>query len=147
MKWLLYSLKVGFLVVLFAGAVATHPPAMAQAQAPADWGNVCVGDEIEGGEDVATIQGLQCLVANLFGVAITGLGFVGFVMMIYGAYRYMLSGGQSKGIEQGRNTITWAVIGLILGLSAVFILRILASFTGVDTILEFVIPSDTTDFT
>lgn len=114
-----------------------------QAHAQTDtWTGVCVGSETEGDPayQVATIQGFQCLVGNLLQVAITLIGIAGFIMLLYGSFKYMISSGQAKDSEAVRNTLTYAVVGLIVALSSFFIIRIIASFTGVDTILEFKIP-------
>jgi hypothetical protein len=91
-------------------------------------------------DGVATIQGLQCLIGNVLTVAVTGIGFAGFVMMIVASFHYLLSGGNSKGKETARNTITFAVIGVVVAVSAFIILNLIAAFTGVESILEFVIP-------
>lgn len=118
---------------------------------PQKWSGDCVeriNKEIGGKlvvADVATIQGLRCMIANVLSVAITAIGFAGFVMLIVGAFRYLASGGNSKGAETAKNTITFAVIGLVVALSSFVILNLIADFTGVKTILDFVIPeaSDT----
>lgn len=125
------------LAVVLLGAA---PQAQAQV-GPKPWSGVCVGTGITGADDVATIQGVQCLIANFFSVAVSGIGLVGFVMLIVGAFRWQTSGNQTKGVEAGKNTITWAVLGLVLALSSVFILRLVAAFTGVSIITDFVIPS------
>jgi len=62
------------------------------------------------------------------------------VMLLVGSFRYLFSGGNSKGTETAKNTITFAVIGLVVALSSFVILNLIAEFTGVKTILEFVIP-------
>lgn len=111
----------------------------AQAQTAA-WEGVCV--EGTGADAVATIQGIQCLVANVLSVAITGIGLSGFVMMIIGSFKYLLSGGNSKGIEEARGTITFAIVGLVVALSAFIILNILEAFTGTPGLFtKFVIPT------
>ena len=61
-------------------------------------------------QDVLTIQGITGIVANILAIAISGIGFAGFIMMIVGSYQYLMSGGNSKGVEGGRNTITYALI-------------------------------------
>jgi len=103
---------------------------------PQPWAEgICV----QGG--VATIQGILCLVANVFSITITMIGLIGFLMLVVGAFRYLLSGGSSKGTENAKNTIVYAVVGLLVALSSFFILNLIAEFTGVKTILDFVIPS------
>ena len=105
------------------------------AQVTQEWSGICV----EG--DVATIQGLQCLIGNVLQVGVAGVGLAGFVMMIVGAFKYLLSGGNAKGVDDGQKTMTYAVGGLILALSAYFIINIIADFTGVNAILNFTIPA------
>lgn len=128
------------LSALIVSALALPLPVLAQG--PQAWSGVCVGDEtlIPGSGDVATIRGLQCLLGNVLSVAISAIGFIGFVMIIFSAYRFMTSGGNSKGVEASRNTLTWAVIGLLLALASISILRVIAEFTGVNLILDFNIP-------
>ena len=88
-------------------------------------------------QGTATIRGIECIVANVLSVAITLLGLAGLVMMILGAFRYLISGGNSKETETARNTLTYAVIGLVVGLASFVILNLIAEFTGVKTILDF----------
>lgn len=101
---------------------------------PQTWEGVCVHD------GVATVQGLRCLIANILSVAVTAIGFIGFIMIIVGAFRYLISGGNSKDTQKAKNTLTFAVIGLIVALSAFVILNLIAEFTGIKTILNFNIP-------
>jgi hypothetical protein len=135
MKHALFFLSVSvFCVIVLRFA---FPPLVA-AQTPQAWSGLCVGGPQN---DVATIQGLECLLANVLSVAVSGLGVIGFIMIIIGAFRYQLSAGQTKGTEGGRQTITFAVFGIVLALSAVMILNLIADFTGVQSILNFRVPS------
>jgi len=123
-----------------------------QAHAASNWlGTKCVGTDMQTGGadpakggDVATIQGFGCLIANVLSIALTGLGLIGFVMFIVGGFMYMLSGGNAKGTETAKNTVTYSIIGIVVALSAFIILNLIASFTGVQGILKFTIPDDTT---
>jgi len=99
-------------LLLFSCIVFVFPPQV-HAQTTQPWdspGSVCVGTGDAQG--VATIQGIQCLLANVLSVAVSGIGLVGLVMMIVGAFKILL-GGNSKGIEDGRNTITLAIVSLV----------------------------------
>ncbi len=134
---------------------------VAHAQATISWlGTKCVGTSMSIGTvtttsgvvqtnnnngaadatDVATIQGFQCLIGNVLIVALTGITLIGFVMFVVGAFTYMLSGGNAKGTETAKNTITYAVIGLVVALSAFIIINLISAFTGVKSILNFTIP-------
>jgi hypothetical protein len=91
-------------------------------------------------DGVATIQGIQCLLGNVMTIAIPAIGFIAFVILIVAGFRFLLSGGNSKGKETARNSVTYAVIGLVVALSAFIILNLISAFTGIDSITEFVIP-------
>lgn len=130
-----------FTLWLLLASFVVVPQAQAQTQA---WTGVCV-DTVGGNTDVATIQGAQCLLANVLSIAITGIGLAGFVMMIVGSFKYLLSGGNAKGIEEAKGTMTMAVIGLVVALSAFIILNIIGGFTGTGNLFtNFVIPSSDT---
>lgn len=92
-----------------------------------------------GGQDVpvATFQGIECLVANILSVAVTFIGFAAFIMVIYGAFLYLTSGGSSKGTEAGKQSLTYAIVGIIVALMAYWILSLIYDFTGVTGILRF----------
>lgn len=126
-KWLLAST-----------ALFIFPPVVNAQVGPEEWEGTCTQS------GVATIQGLRCLVGNILSVAVTLIGFAGFVMIIVGAFRYLVSGGNSKDTEKAKNTLTFAVIGLIVALSAYVILFLISEFTGVETIMNFSIPEATT---
>lgn len=118
------------------------PEAQAQTQQWSTINSACVSQD-----GVATIQGIGCLLANVFSVFLTILGIVGFIMIIYAAFNLMVMGGNSQATEKSKNTITYAVIGIILALSAFIIINLIASFTGLEIIKDFVIPGSGKDWT
>lgn len=97
------------------------------------------GSGIEGADDVATIQGLGCLIGNVLSVALTIIGMLALLMFIAASFRYMTSGGNSKSTEQAKNTITYAIAGIIVALSAFILLNLITNFTGVN-VSQFIIP-------
>lgn len=61
------------------------------------------------------------------------VGIVSVVMLIYGGLRYILSGGDSKKVTDAKNTILYAIIGLIISLLAYAIVNfVLTSVIGVN---------------
>ncbi len=125
--------------LLAATAFLLGTASEAQAQTYS-WTGLCVGTT-ENSKDVATIQGLECLIANIFIVALTVIGLAAFVMFIIASFRWLLSGGNSKHTESARSTMTFAVVGIVVSLSAYIILELIASFTGINVITRFVIPT------
>jgi len=115
-------------------------PVHAQTQEWSEISGACVNN------GVATVQGIGCMIANVFSIALTLLGITGFVMIIYAALNMMLSGGNSQAVEKSKNTITFAVVGIILALSSFIILNLISSFTGINIIQDFVIPGSETNW-
>ncbi len=90
--------------------------------------------------DVATIQGLECLFANVLQVITALAGLVFIFLFISGAFSYLFSGGDEKKVAQASSTLGSSFLGLIGIVVSWLILKFLADFTGVN-LLDFVIPS------
>lgn len=60
------------------------------------------------------------------------VGLISVIMLVYGGLRYILSGGDSKKVTDAKNTILYAIIGLIISLLAFAIVNfVLNSVVGV----------------
>lgn len=140
MKKKFFSFKSTLIIWLTLLSYQLAFPIKVQGQT-SEWSGVCIENE-----DVATIQGFQCLLANILSVALTLLGLVGFVMMIVASLRYLLSGSNSQQVEKSKQTMTYAVIGIVVALSSFIILNLISKFTGVTSILNFKIPSSMTQW-
>ncbi len=112
-------------------------PIYAQTQ---DWEKINPSCVAGFGNDVATIQGIMCLLANVLSVALTIIGIAGFIMLVVASLQWMLSGGNSQSVESARNSMIFAVVGLLLALSSFMIINIIAQFTGLSIIESFNIP-------
>ena len=88
-------------------------------------------------KDVATIQSLETLFANLVRSIVALAGIALFVMLLVAGFKFLFSAGDQKKLEEARGTLTNAVIGLVVIVSAYLILRIIASFTGLTTLTTF----------
>lgn len=127
--------KISTYAALMSGYLLAVMPAHAQTVA---WSGVCVGGV---NNDVATIQGLECMIANVFTIIITLIGMSGFVMMIVASFRYLISGGNTKGTEMARQTFVFAVAGIVVALSSFIALNLVSSFTGISALRYFRIPT------
>jgi hypothetical protein len=86
--------------------------------------------DLHGGEDVDTAFGpfptTPWEFANRFvAIAIGVAGGVSFLLMIYGSFRLMFAAGNPESVQQGRQIITAAIVGLIVVLFSVFLLRLI----------------------
>lgn len=82
-------------------------------------------------------------VNNLFGnVVFAVVGFSGialFVMLIMGGFSYITAAGDPKKAESARNTITFAIGGVVFIAVAFLILRFVALVTGTPALTNFTI--------
>lgn len=87
-------------------------------------------------DDVHEIKDIVDIVENIFSIVIRLAGVATFIMLIIGGFKYLTAGGDPKAAESARNTITYAILGLVLIIAAWFILKFISEFTGVD-VTEF----------
>lgn len=81
------------------------------------------------GEAQTTVNTLIATIINIFSVIV---GVVAVIMMIYGGFKYITSGGDSGNITTAKNTILYAIIGLVIVAVAQLIVRfVLARATNV----------------
>lgn len=76
---------------------------------------------------------ISSLLTYLFPIA----GIVLLLYLLYGGYKYMLSGGDQKAIEEGKNIITNAVVGFIIIFVAFWIMQALGLILGIEALLPF----------
>jgi hypothetical protein len=137
---------------LIAGSVAAAllalgaVPAVAMA-APGDadiQNATCKGANLNlaGGVDSQTCRNVtqntgddaNDLVATIINIFSIIVGVVSVIMIIYGGFRYITSGGESSNITAAKNTILYAIIGLVIVALAQFIVKfVLGKATGQTT--------------
>jgi hypothetical protein len=61
--------------------------------------------------------------------------------LIYGGIKWITSGGDKAGVENARNIILAAVIGLIITFLTYFILNLVMSIFGLDDVGQYTIPT------
>jgi hypothetical protein len=82
----------------------------------------CTNPETETGGFTATLRKF----INIFSVIV---GVVAVIMIIVGGFRYITSGGASEKVTGAKNTILYAIIGLIIVALAQIIVRFVLSNT------------------
>lgn len=90
--------------------------------------------------DVLTLKALECIFENILGIAARLAGLAVFVMLILGGWQYITSGGEKEAAKKAKNTLTYAVLGLVLLIGSWFILRFIKVFTGVEVTNFVVVP-------
>jgi hypothetical protein len=63
------------------------------------------------GVDATGIGKLASQIVNIFSIIV---GAVAVIMIIYGGFRYITSGGDSNAVGGAKNTLIYAIIGLVI---------------------------------
>lgn len=92
------------------------------------------------GTDVATIQGFECLFYNILQVIVMVAGLAFLFMFISGGFQYLMSEGDPKKAAGAQSTLTMAIVGVVGVIASFLILRLIATFTGVTNVTQFIIP-------
>jgi len=66
-------------------------------------------------------------------------GLTAFVYLIIGGFKYLTAGGDEKTITAAKQTLTWAIVGLLVVVAAWLILNTLGGILQLN-LLEFEIP-------
>ena len=89
-----------------------------------------VNDILEGGAYLSDFSFRQAIAA-IINIVLGFIGVIFTVIIIYGGFVWMLSGGSPEKVTKGKNTLTWAAIGLVVIFSSYalvnFVLKGLAS--------------------
>ena len=88
-------------------------------------------------DDVVTFGWINTLFERMLGITTSIIGTAAFIMLVIGAFRWLISGGDPKALESARNTMTMAIIGIALILVSWFTLVLISQFTGNTDILQF----------
>jgi hypothetical protein cdiviTM7_00647 len=97
---------------------------------------------VEQGAEAARAKGMPAeligdngVFGRITNVVLLAVGIISVVVLIYGGLRYILSGGDAKKVTDAKNTILYAIIGLIISLLAYAIVNfVLNSVIGVNYI-------------
>ena len=100
---------LAFVFTIEAGAVFAQS---SQEQACIGAGGTWTGDACEGEGDLASVF------ATVANILLFLIGAVAVVMLIVGGFRYVVSAGDSNAIESAKNTILYAIIGIVVAFLA-----------------------------
>jgi lysylphosphatidylglycerol synthetase-like protein (DUF2156 family) len=75
--------------------------------------------------------GSGCAFTSIVNTALFIIGAISVLMLIYGGIRYTTSGGSEKSVTAAKNTILYAVVGIIVAVLAFAIVNfVLTALTG-----------------
>ncbi len=110
-------------------------------------GKVMAATSVQEGAEAARAEGMPTELIGDNGVftRITNtvlliIGLVSVVMLLYGGLRYIISGGDSKKVTEAKNTVLYAIIGLIVAILAYAIVNFVLNAIGIPS-AEQIIPT------
>lgn len=78
----------------------------------------------------AELVGVDGVFTKFSNIALYAVGAISVIMLIWGGLRYITSGGDSKKITDAKNTILYAIIGLIIAVLAFAIINFVLNAIG-----------------
>lgn len=125
------------LIPIAAPAVVYAQAGQGQGQGQPQASTVNIGDCLSQGSDLTTGSGTGCTasssgtgtakiqtivttIVNIFSIVV---GIIAVIMIVVGGFKYITSGGDSGNITSAKNTIVYAVIGLVIVALAQFIVK------------------------
>ena len=81
----------------------------------------------------AELIGIDGVFTRITNTVLYAVGIISVVMLIIGGIRYVISGGDSKKVTDAKNTIMYAIIGLIIAILAYAIVNFVITAIGGET--------------
>lgn len=85
------------------------------------------GDCRPGKSDGPAAQRFPSIFARIINIFSLVVGAASVLMIIIGGFRYIISGGDSSGVQGAKNTLLYALVGLVIVLFAQVIVRFVLS--------------------
>jgi len=101
-----------------SGDINSSNPAEAGAQAA------------RGNGTPAELIGSNGVFTRITNTVLYAVGIISVIMLIYGGLRYVVSGGDSKKVTDAKNTIIYAIIGLIVAILSYAIVNFVINAIG-----------------
>lgn len=111
-------------VTLFAGRVMAAEAGTANNPAQAG------ANTAKGSGMPAELVGADGVFTKITNTVLYAVGIISVIMLIYGGLRYVISGGDSKKVTDAKNTIMYAIIGLIISILAYAIVNFVINAVG-----------------
>jgi hypothetical protein len=101
-------------------------------------------DSAKGIDQATTLFGPTGMFQTITNVLLFVVGAVSVIMLIIGGIRYVVSGGDSTAVQGAKNTILYAIVGIVICLLAYAVVSfVIGSFTGGGTAAGGVAPTNT----
>lgn len=135
------KLKTMFVSAIAAGVLLLPGVALAEnvGTSPDINGGLCAGATLDATAINATdcnvdkegaAQNVQSIVTTVINVFSWVVGVVSVIAIILGGFKYITSGGDANGVSSAKNTILYAIVGLVIVALAQVIVRFVIGTTS-----------------
>ena len=83
-------------------------------------------------QEPAKLSAIVGILQNIIKLLAPAAAIAFFIMLLVGGYQFLTSGGDPKAVGGAKNTLTYAIIGIILVVSAWLVMLLIENITGVD---------------
>lgn len=124
---MVHKLLISSFVALFLMATLVYVSPVVGAEMTLESGVAAA----EGTGVPQTLVGNGGLVSQIINILLFAIGIISVIMIIIGGLRYVISGGNSTAVTAAKNTILYAIVGLVVAIFAFAIINwVLDSILG-----------------
>ncbi len=126
MTFLVASLVLAFAAILTPAMVFADSPSIGEGLSCGSNLDVRIDGQCETDteEGAVEIQNIVSVAINIISIIV---GVVAVIMIIWGGFKYITAGGDSGNVTTARNTIIYAIVGLVIVALAQFIVQFVLS--------------------
>jgi len=120
MKKIITRALMSFALVAAVIAAPLATPSLAAADTV---DQACAGVHAAGGAATCDGDKLEKFLKDIVNILLFVIGTISVIMIIVGGLRYVLSGGDAGSIKAGKDTVIYAIIGLVVSIMAYAIIN------------------------
>lgn len=109
------------LVSLFAAALALQPSTALAASSPKD--EICAGIGEANDGSCGNGGDLTNVIRNIINIFSIIVGIVAVIMVMVSGFKYVTSGGDSGNVTSAKNTLIYAIVGIVVVAFSQFIVQ------------------------
>lgn len=125
------SIFVGLLIVAFAAVIVAGSvyaaPTIENCIKEGSTLDVTSAGSNCGNQTLDGTTGINALIVSFINIFSIVVGVVAVIMLMYGGFRYITSGGDSGNVSNAKNTIIYAIVGLVIVFAAQGIVQFVLS--------------------
>jgi tellurite resistance protein TehA-like permease len=73
--------------------------------------------------DTTSLNGIPTLIGNILSLLLFGAGALAIIYVLIGAFQYVVSAGNPAEVAKAKNTIVFAIVGLVIVMLALVIVQ------------------------